>query len=135
MNAMGFGVGYQKDILFHARQIEKARTTGRNNFLFFWALGTHLPGGMAEASDNLLRRRGHIHSARRNSLHGRARTRSLIPKNNIFVYCLLELGIGVFGIVSPAFLNFFGQPHRRASYAQTFVYSFAFLSVPTFLMA
>ena len=55
-------------------------------------------------------------------------------RHKIFVYCLLELGIGLFGIVSPSLLEYLGNHTAGAPYALTFLYSFAFLSVPTFLM-
>ena len=55
-------------------------------------------------------------------------------KQNILVYCALELGVGLLGILSSGFLEFLGQRSVGASYALTFVCAFAFLAVLTFLM-
>jgi spermidine synthase len=55
-------------------------------------------------------------------------------KQRILIYCFVELGIGVFGVVSPSFLDFLGNHTAGSSYALSFVYIFIFLSIPTFLM-
>ena len=52
----------------------------------------------------------------------------------MLIYCFIELGIGVFGVVSPDFLGFLGNHTAGSNYALSFVYMFSFLSIPTFLM-
>ena len=52
----------------------------------------------------------------------------------MLIYCFIELGIGVFGVVSPDFLGFLGNHTAGSNYALSFVYMFTFLSIPTFLM-
>ena len=52
----------------------------------------------------------------------------------MLVYCFIEFGIGLFGVVSPDFLGFLGSHTAGNSYALSFVYIFSFLSIPTFLM-
>lgn len=52
----------------------------------------------------------------------------------MLVYCFIEFGIGVFGVVSPDLLSFLGSHTAGSSYALSFVYIFSFLSIPTFLM-
>jgi len=52
----------------------------------------------------------------------------------MLIYCFIELGIGVFGVVSPDFLGFLGKHTAGSNYALSFVYMFSFLSIPTFLM-
>jgi spermidine synthase len=51
-----------------------------------------------------------------------------------FVYCFVELGIGLFGILSPGFLGFLGDATAGSPYALAFLYIFGFLFIPTFLM-
>ncbi len=55
-------------------------------------------------------------------------------KNKIFIYFVLELLIGVFGLISLPFLDFLGQYTAGSSYLLSFLYMFLFLSLPTILM-
>ncbi len=52
----------------------------------------------------------------------------------VLLYCLVELVIGLFGIISPGFLDLLGRHTAGGSYELTFIASFGFLFVPTFLM-
>ena len=55
-------------------------------------------------------------------------------RQRMLIYCFIELGIGLFGAVSPDFLSFLGRHTAGSNYALSFLYMFAFLSIPTFLM-
>jgi MFS family permease len=55
-------------------------------------------------------------------------------RQRMLIYCFIELGIGLFGAVSPDFLGFLGNHTAGSGYALSFVYMFSFLSIPTFLM-
>ena len=54
--------------------------------------------------------------------------------NKITSYFVIELLIGVFGLISLPLLEFIGQHTAGSSYVLSLFYMFAFLSVPTFLM-
>jgi len=54
--------------------------------------------------------------------------------NKITLYFVIELFIGIFGLISLPLLEFIGQHTAGSSYVWSFFYMFAFLSVPTFLM-
>jgi len=52
----------------------------------------------------------------------------------IFVYFLIELLIGCFGVASPSILDFLGRSTAGSSLALSLIYAFSFLSLPTLLM-
>lgn len=52
----------------------------------------------------------------------------------IFVYFLIELSIGCFGVASPSILEFLGRSTAGSSLALSLIYAFSFLSLPTLLM-
>lgn len=54
--------------------------------------------------------------------------------NKITLYFVIELLIGLFGTVSLPLLDFIGRHTAGSSYELSFIYMFAFLSLPTFLM-
>jgi predicted membrane-bound spermidine synthase len=49
-------------------------------------------------------------------------------------FFILESGIGIFGIISPAFLDFLGRNTAGSPYGLSFLYMIVFLAIPTFLM-
>ena len=55
-------------------------------------------------------------------------------KSTLIVYGSLEIGIGIFGVISPALLNFIGQSTAGSPSWLVFILSFLFLLAPTFLM-
>jgi predicted membrane-bound spermidine synthase len=55
-------------------------------------------------------------------------------KNKIILYFIVELLIGCFGLISLPFLDFLGRYTAGSNYLLSFLYMFAFLSIPTFLM-
>jgi predicted membrane-bound spermidine synthase len=55
-------------------------------------------------------------------------------KNTLFLYGLIEIGIALFGVVSPKIIVWIGQSTAGASYLLVFVISFAILLIPTTLM-
>jgi predicted membrane-bound spermidine synthase len=55
-------------------------------------------------------------------------------KKHLFAYGLLELGIGMFGLVSLLLLGWIGRSTAGSPYWLVFILSFAFLLAPTFLM-
>jgi spermidine synthase len=55
-------------------------------------------------------------------------------RRRVMLYCLIELGIGLFGIVSPLLLNFLQEATAGSNYMLSFVFIFLFLCVPTVLM-
>lgn len=55
-------------------------------------------------------------------------------KNKIILYFIVELLIGCFGLISLPFLDFLGRYTAGSNYLLAFLYMFAFLSIPTFLM-
>lgn len=55
-------------------------------------------------------------------------------KNTLFLYGLIEIGIALFGIVSPRIIVWIGQSTAGASYILVFLISFAILLIPTTLM-
>ncbi len=54
--------------------------------------------------------------------------------NKIFLYFIVELLIGFFGLISLSFLDFLGRYTAGSSYILSFFYMFLFLSLPTLLM-
>jgi predicted membrane-bound spermidine synthase len=54
--------------------------------------------------------------------------------NTLFLYGLLEIGIAIFGLVSPNVIIWIGQATAGAPYALVFLISFAILLIPTTLM-
>lgn len=62
---------------------------------------------------------------------GRIASRS---RNTILLYGLIEAGIGVFGIASPALIHWVGQQTAGSPYPIVFSISFALLLIPTLLM-
>jgi len=66
------------------------------------------------------------------SLFGGRLTQKL--KTPLLIYGLLEIGIGVFGLISPILLNWIGRSTAGSPYWLVFILSFAFLLAPTFLM-
>jgi spermidine synthase len=66
------------------------------------------------------------------SLFGGRLTQKL--KSPLFTYGLLEIGIGLFGLISPILLNWIGRSTAGSPYWLVFILSFAFLLAPTFLM-
>ena len=52
-------------------------------------------------------------------------------KNNLFLYGLLEIGIALFGLVSPNIIIWIGQATAGASYVIVFLISFGVLLIPT----
>ena len=52
----------------------------------------------------------------------------------VLLYFWIELGIGIFGLFSLAFVNFLGHATAGSPYILSAFYMFLFLSVPTFLM-
>ncbi len=59
---------------------------------------------------------------------------ALTLKSTLFFYGLLEIGIALFGVVSPALLVWVGQAMAGVSYILVFFISFAVLLIPTILM-
>lgn len=55
-------------------------------------------------------------------------------KNRIVLYCLVELAIGILGIISFPMLQFLGQHTAGSPYWIAGCYQFLFLSLPTILM-
>jgi spermidine synthase len=55
-------------------------------------------------------------------------------KNTLFLYGLLEIGIALFGAISPGLIVWVGQAMAGVSYILVFLISFAILLVPTTLM-
>jgi len=55
-------------------------------------------------------------------------------KSPLFTYGLLEIGIGVFGLISPLLIGWIGRATAGSPYWLVFIISFAFLLLPTFLM-
>ena len=55
-------------------------------------------------------------------------------KNTLFLYGLLEIGIALFGLISPNLIVWIGQETAGASYVLVFLISFAILLIPTTLM-
>jgi spermidine synthase len=55
-------------------------------------------------------------------------------KNTLFLYGLLEIGIALFGLVSPHIIVWVGQATAGAPYVLVFLISFAILLIPTTLM-
>jgi spermidine synthase len=55
-------------------------------------------------------------------------------KNTLFLYGLLEIGIALFGLVSPNIIVWVGQTTAGAPYVVVFLVSFAILLIPTTLM-
>ncbi|MCL4275467.1 MAG: fused MFS/spermidine synthase [Anaerolineales bacterium] len=55
-------------------------------------------------------------------------------RNPILLYGIIEAVIGVFGILSPALINWLGQNTAGSPYALVFFLSFALLLIPTLLM-
>ena len=55
-------------------------------------------------------------------------------KNTLFLYGLLEIGIAVFGLVSPHLIVWVGQATAGAPYVLVFSISFVILLIPTTLM-
>ena len=55
-------------------------------------------------------------------------------KNKIFLYFIVELLIGCFGLISLSFLDFLGKYTAGSNYSLSFIYMFLFLSIPTLLM-
>ena len=66
------------------------------------------------------------------SLFGGRLTQKL--KTPLFIYGFLEIGIGLFGLISPILLNWIGRSTAGSPYWLVFILSFAFLLAPTFLM-
>ncbi|MBI5953384.1 MAG: fused MFS/spermidine synthase [Chloroflexi bacterium] len=64
-------------------------------------------------------------------LGGRIASKS---KNTVLLYGLIEAGVGVFGIFSPALINWIGQSTAGSPYILVFVLSFGLLLLPTLLM-
>ncbi len=62
---------------------------------------------------------------------GRIASRS---RNTILLYGLIEAGIGMFGLGSPALINWVGQNTAGSPYALVFLLSFTLLLIPTLLM-
>ena len=54
--------------------------------------------------------------------------------NKIKIYCLIELFLGIFGLLSLPFLKYLGQMTAGSPYLLTLIYVFIFLSFPTVLM-
>jgi len=55
-------------------------------------------------------------------------------RKKIITYCIVELGIGFFGIISLPLLNILGEYTAGSDYFVSFSYMFLFLCFPTFLM-
>lgn len=55
-------------------------------------------------------------------------------ENKIFLYFLVELLIGFFGLISLPFLDLLGRYTAGSAYLLSFFYMFIFLCMPTFLM-
>src|SRR5687768_17067137 len=55
-------------------------------------------------------------------------------KNTLFLYGLLEIGIALFGLISPHLIVWVGQATAGAPYVLVFLISFAILLIPTTLM-
>ncbi len=55
-------------------------------------------------------------------------------KAPLFTYGLLEIGVGVFGLCSPLLIGWIGRATAGSPYWLVFIFSFAFLLLPTFLM-
>ncbi len=55
-------------------------------------------------------------------------------KNTLLIYGLLEIGIALFGVVSPRVIQWIGQSMAGSPYALVFLISFLVLLIPTFLM-
>jgi spermidine synthase len=56
------------------------------------------------------------------------------PDHRVAFYFLVEVLIGIFGVISPSFLDFLGRYTAGSSYELSFLYMVAFLIVPTLLM-
>ncbi|OGO26056.1 MAG: hypothetical protein A2Y54_06975 [Chloroflexi bacterium RBG_16_51_16] len=59
---------------------------------------------------------------------------SLLTKKPILLYGLIELGVAIFGILSPSLIVWIGSATAGSAYLQVFLISFAILLIPTFLM-
>jgi len=59
---------------------------------------------------------------------------SLRTKKPILVYGLIEIGIAIFGILSPGLIVWIGSATAGSPYPLVFLISFAVLLIPTFLM-
>jgi len=55
-------------------------------------------------------------------------------KNTLFLYGLLEIGIALFGVLSPGIIIWIGEATAGSSYVLVFLISFAVLLIPTTLM-
>ncbi len=55
-------------------------------------------------------------------------------KNKILIYFVIELLIGLFGLISLPFLKYLGEKTAGSSYYLSFIFMFIFLFFPTFLM-
>src|SRR5919109_4063538 len=55
-------------------------------------------------------------------------------KNTLLVYGILEIGIALFGVVSPWVIQWIGQSMAGSPYVLVFLISFVVLLIPTFLM-
>lgn len=55
-------------------------------------------------------------------------------RHKALLYCLIELCIGVFGLISPSFLMFLGKYTAGSPLTLSFVYMSIFLFIPTVLM-
>ena len=55
-------------------------------------------------------------------------------KSPLFTYGFLEIGIGIFGSISPFLIGWIGRTTAGSPYWLVFIISFAFLLLPTFLM-
>ena len=55
-------------------------------------------------------------------------------KNTLLVYGTLEIGIALFGMVSPGVISWIGQSMAGSPYVLVFLMSFVVLLIPTFLM-
>ncbi|HSK89455.1 MAG TPA: fused MFS/spermidine synthase [Anaerolineales bacterium] len=55
-------------------------------------------------------------------------------KSTLFLYGLLEIGIALFGVVSPGIIVWIGEATAGSSYVLVFLISFAVLLIPTTLM-
>ena len=125
----------------NVRQVKKRRTIGSSNFFLFRAVCACLSSRLAEASDRSLWSGSDIHRVvvtvymvglGLGALLGGYLSERL--RQRMLIYCFIELGIGLFGAASPDFLGFLGRHTAGSNYALSFVYMFAFLSIPTFLM-
>ncbi len=55
-------------------------------------------------------------------------------KKKIYLYFLIELLIGFFGLISLSFIQYLGEYTAGSSYVLSFFYMFVYLSIPTLLM-